>query len=346
MERALQAVLDKTVDGKRVFGTSFALKKESLRWNGASGDMSKDQAYFIASTTKLFTTAIVLHLRSEGKLNLEDRISKYLDKSTLDGLHRFKGKEYAEDLTITQLLAHTSGLPDYFQGKGAKGISLEDELKSGMDQDLTFDKVVERTKALKPLFVPGAHKKANYSDTNFRLLGKIIENISDKAYSENCNDLIIRPLDLSETYLYQDSSDSTPKTLYYREKELNIPKAMASFGPDGGMVSTSAEMLIFIESFFTGKLFPEQYLAGLQTWNKIFFPMRSGTGLHMFKLPWIFDPTGAVPQFLGHSGLSGAIAFYSPAENLYVAGTVNQLAHPDLSFKTMIKLAQAVKKNS
>lgn len=344
-EKPLQAILDKTVDGKKVFGTSFAIKKDSFIWFGASGDLTKDQPYFIASTTKLFTTAIVLHLKSENKLNLEDKISKYLDESVLNGLHVYKGKDYSAELTIKDLLAHTSGLPDYFQGKEANGKSLEDDIKNGNDQFWTFEQAIERTKTMKPLFVPGTENRANYSDANFQLLGKIIETIMHKPYFQNCNDLIITPLGLLKTYLYQDATDKTPKTLYYTANEVNIPKAMTSFGSDGGIVSTSADMLIFIEAFFTGKLFPSEYINGLQKWNKIFFPMRSGIGIHLFKLPWVFNPTGAVPYFIGHSGLSGALAFYSPKENIYVVGTVNQVAHPDISFKTMIKLTRIVMKN-
>jgi CubicO group peptidase (beta-lactamase class C family) len=71
--------------------------------------------------------------------------------------------------------------------------------------------------------------------------------------------------------------------------------------------------------------------------------MQSGVGLHLFKLPWMFNPTGAVPVFIGHSGLSGALAYYSPKENMFIVGTVNQIAHPDMSFKTMIKLVSKAK---
>jgi CubicO group peptidase (beta-lactamase class C family) len=343
-EKSLQTVLDKTVDGKKIFGTSFAIKKEGFTWFGASGNLSNDQAYFIASTTKLFTTAIILQLRSEGKLKLEDKISKYLDKSIMNGLHFYKGNDYSDEITIKHLLAHTSGLADYFQGKGTNGKSLEDELKNGRDLFWTIEQAIERTKAMKPLFIPGTKNKANYSDANFQLLGKIIEVITNKSYSDNCDNLIIKLLNLSNTYLYKDSTDKTPKALCYKTNELDIPKAMTSFGADGGIVSTSANMLVFIEAFFTGKLFPKEYINDLQEWNKIFFPMKSGIGIHMFKLPWIFNPTAAVPYFIGHSGLSGALAFYSPKENLFVVGTVNQVAHPDISFKTMIKLAQIVMK--
>jgi D-alanyl-D-alanine carboxypeptidase len=343
-EKSFQTILDKLVDGKKVFGTSFAIKKDTLVWYGASGNLSIDQPYFIASTTKLFTTAIILKLRSESKLSLSDKISNYIDESILTGLHIYKGKNYSEELTIRHLLAHTSGLPDYFQGKGTNGKSLENEIIEGNDQFWTFEQAIERTKKMAPLFAPGTKGKANYSDANFQLLGKIIETISHKSYSENCQTFIIQPLGLTKTYLYQDSSDKTPKTLYYKSKELNIPKAMTSFGADGGVVSTSTDMLIFIEAFFTGKLFPLTYIPELQDWNKIFFPMRSGIGIHLFKLPWFFNPTGAVPYFIGHSGLSGALAYYSPKENIFVVGTVNQVAHPDISFKTMIKLTQQIMK--
>lgn len=344
-EKSLQSVLDKTVDNKKVFGASFAIKKEDLVWEGASGNISIDQPYFIASTTKLFTTAIILKLREEGKLSLDDRISKYLDQSILNRLHVYKGKEYSQELTIKHLLAHASGLPDYFQDKGSNGKSLENELLGGNDQYWSFDQAIEKTKAINPLFAPGTKEKAHYSDANFQLLGKIIEVITNKTYAESCLDFVIKPLGLSKTYLYQDATDKRPKSLYYKSNELHVPKAMTSFGADGGIVSTSADMLDFIEAFFKGKLFPSTYIAELQEWNRIFFPMRPGIGIHLFKLPWIFNPTGAVPYFIGHSGLSGALAYYSPKENIFVVGTVNQVAHPDISFKTMIKLTQkALKK--
>jgi D-alanyl-D-alanine carboxypeptidase len=335
-----QSILDNNTDEKKVFGASFAIKRDSLTWQGASGNLTSESPYFIASTTKLFTTAIILHLKSLGELELEDRINKYLDPSIMAALHIYKGKDFSDEITIKHLLAHTSGLPDYFQGKGSDRKSWEIELKNGNDQFWTFEKAIDRTKELKPLFKPGSKNKANYSDTNYQLLGKIIETITTKSYAKNCEELIIKPLQLIQTYLYTDISDTTPKTMYYKRNELPIPKAMTSFGADGGIVSTSADMLVFVEAFFSGRLFPKEYIDNLQEWNPIFFPMKSGVGIHLFKLPWVFNPSGVIPYFIGHSGLSGALAYFSPTENLYIVGTVNQIGHPDMSFKTMIKLAR------
>ncbi|HPX77101.1 MAG TPA: serine hydrolase domain-containing protein, partial [Bacteroidales bacterium] len=108
--KSLQAILDKKVDGKKIFGTSFALKKDNTVWQGASGNLSIDQPYFIASTTKLFTTAIILKLKEEGKLSLDDKIHQYVDISVLFRLHLYQKKDYSQEISIKHLLSHTSGL--------------------------------------------------------------------------------------------------------------------------------------------------------------------------------------------------------------------------------------------
>lgn len=340
----LQQILVQTIDNKLVFGTSFAVKKGEMVWYGAAGNLNEDSQFFIASTTKLFTSAIILKLRSEGKLQLDDQISKYIDESILRGLHLNKGQDYTSKITVRHLLSHTSGLADYFQDQSSHGQSLESELKNGKDQSWGFEEVMERAKNQPALFIPGKKGKAHYSDTNFQLLGRIIENITQMSFADCCMEFIIQPLGLSQTYLYTDENDRRPANIFFKDKELMIPKAMSSFGPDGGMVSTTHDMLVFIESFFEGKIFPKEYFEELKSWNRIFFPMRSGVGIHQFKLPWIFNPFGAVPEFIGHSGLSGALAYYSPQENLYIVGTVNQIDKPDISFRTMIKLARVVMK--
>ena len=338
--KQLQAILDKLVDHKKVFGTSFAIKHKDEIWQGAAGNIAIDQPYFIASTTKLFVTAIILNLKSKGKLRLTDKISNYLNADIMRGLHVLKGVDHADQLTINHLLSHTSGIPDYFQKKGPNGKSLEDEITAGNDQDWTFEQAIARSKKMPASFVPGKKGKAHYSDTNFQLLGKIIENITQQSFASNCLVMICTPLELTQTYVYHDASDQSPTPLYYKSETLHIPKAMASFGADGGVVSTSGEMLTFIEGFFAGKLFPQDYIEGLMKWNRIFFPLSSGVGIHKVKLPWIFNPSGAVPELFGHSGLSGALAFYGASKNIYISGTVNQVAHPEISFRTMIRLIQ------
>ena len=118
---------------------------------------------------------------------------------------------------------------------------------------------------------------------------------------------------------------------------------MASFGPDGGVVATVDDLMTFLRGFFEGALFDSAVLPSLQTWNRIFFPLQYGVGLARFKWPRLFSPLAEQPELLGHSGLSGAFAFYAPGRRTYLAGTVNNIAHPDRSFRLMLALLGALR---
>lgn len=338
----MQELLNKIIDNKKVFGTSYCLKYKGDTWCGASGNLNTHSQYYIASTTKLFVSAIILNLKSKGKLDLDDKIAKYLDVDVLNRLHVFKGEDFSNEISVKNILAHTSGLPDYFEQKDQEGKSLHSKITNGEDRYWTFEDALDITRAGKPLFQPGSKGRAHYSDTNFQLLGQIIERISGKSLSDVLNEIIYKPLNLTQTYIYKDIQDNNPKPLYFRNRELNIPKAMSSFGPDGGMVSTSSEMIIFLDAFFNGLIFPKQYIENMKVWNKIFFPVESGIGFHRFNLPWVFNPFGKIPELIGHSGLSGTLAYACPDKELYIAGTVNQVAYPDTSFRLAIKLIQKI----
>ena len=344
IQEKLQRILDQAIDGKKIFGTSFCIQIGNERWSGSSGNLNVSDPFFIASTTKLFTSALIFNLIAQGKLQLSDKISNFFDAKLIDNLVVIKGKDYSAQITIQQLLAHTSGIADYFQVKDADGISWEKALKSGTDQSWDFEQLMERSKLLKARFIPGTLGKAHYSDTNFQLLGRIVEMIHQKPLEELIRTQIAEPLGLKNAYLYRDVNDTTPKCMYFERNELNIPKAMVSFGPDGGIVSTSNELMDFLVAFFTGKFFPANQFSMMQQWNKIFFPMESGVGLHRFKLPWFLNPFGQVPEMIGHSGLSGALAYFIPSKNTYITGTVNQIAYPDRSFRLAISLMQQASK--
>jgi CubicO group peptidase (beta-lactamase class C family) len=334
-----QQIVNNAVDNKKVFGVVVCIRKNDDTFISSVGNLNVESQYFIASITKLYVTGLILKLREQAKINFDDKISKYLKQDIIQGLHIYKGVEYSNEITIKQLMAHTSGLPDYFQQKKESGKSLLGELTSGNDQQWNFEKVMIEVKKMKPKFKPGEKGKALYSDTNYQLLGKIIEHVTDKNLSENFTKYIFQPLDLTKTYLYQDSKDTIPAVMYFKNKQLNIPLAMTSFGPDGGIVSTARESMIFIRAFFNGQLFPKEYLSEImKEWNKIFFPFQYGVGIAKFKLPRIFSPFKPVPELIGHGGLSGAFAYYLPGKDICLTGTVNQINNPGIPYKLMIKL--------
>ncbi len=338
----LQKILDKTVDNKLIYGATVNITGEGVSWQGASGNLDVNSAYFIASITKLYTTALVMQLRAEGKLQLNDKISKYLPEEIMRGLHVYKGIDYSDSITIRHLLSQTSGLQDYFLGAQPSGKSLYEELVDGNDKSWTFEECITLAKTMPPAFKPGEKGKALYGDTNFQLLGKIIALIYNKPIQEVLQEKIFNPLKLKNTYLYHDATDKKPETMYFKTDTLPIPLAMTSFGPDGGIVSNTAESMIFLKAFFDGTLFPKSYLEEMYQWNPVMYPLEYGVGLMRFKLPAIFTFGNKIPAYYGHSGLSGAFAFYCPEKNLFFTGTVNQIHKPGTSFKLMVKLMSAL----
>ena len=86
--------------------------------------------------------------------------------------------------------------------------------------------------------------------------------------------------------------------------------------------------------------FPKERLGELEKWNSIFFPFKYGVGIQKFKIPRILSLFQSVPEMIGHCGSTGSVAFYVPDMDIYITGTVNQQAKPNVTFQTTIKIIQ------
>lgn len=316
------------VDNKSTFSVAMKVESEdaSLSWSGAAGSMQVEDKYFIASVTKMYITVLVMKLIDEGKLSLEDKISKYLSSDLCSKLHVFKGVDYSDQLTIKHLISNTSGIPDYFFHKQENGRTVADDLLEGKDEAWPLERTIGLIKGLKPKFKPGT--KAAYSDSNYQLLGKIIEEVSGLSIPEIMKTYIFDPLGLKNTYVYQDISDNMPAPFYYGSKKLWLPNYMTSIGPEGGIVSTVDEVMVFLKAFFGGIFFPKEKIANLKEWKMIFPPpglFQFGIGLEKLWIPRIMFPFKYPGEILGFWGQTGTFAFYNPKTDLYFCGATNQV---------------------
>jgi CubicO group peptidase (beta-lactamase class C family) len=338
-ENKIQELISKQVDNKNCFGTVLSIHKNNETKTFSAGNIKKDTQFFIASTTKLFTSALIFQLFDENKLDFDDYIHKYLDSQIINNLHTYKNKDYSREIKIKHLLSQSSGLSDYFEDKNTdtKTDSLLEDLTKGIDNIWTFEDAIILAKKMSHKFPP-SDNKAFYSDTNYQLLGKIIENILENSIENILYNKIIEKLNLQNTYLYVNEDDDRPIDIYFKKKKLHIPKAMSSFKADGGIVSTADEMIIFLRAFFENILFEFDIKNYAHKWNRVMYPLEYGLGIMRFKLPWILSPKFKSMEFVGHSGLSGAYAFYNPDKNVYLTGTVNQINNPGQSFKLMLKI--------
>jgi len=329
-EKLLNTIFDQIITKKRIYSAVLQVDNSdgSFSWSKAGGNMNVNSRYSIASVTKLYVTAVVMRLIEENRITLCDKITKYLPESLWKGLHVLNRVDYSKEITIGHLISNTSGLPDYFFHKQPDGKTVADNLMTGNDQPWPLDKTIGLIKNLKPRFIPGATGKASYSDSNYQLLGRIIENITDKAIGEVFHEYIFSVLDFKNTYTYKDINDDTPVPFYYNTKKLWLPNYMASITAEGGIISTAREVMIFLKEFFKGRFFPQNKITDLKQWNLILPPpgmFYFGIGLEKLFTPKIFSPFKPIKEILGFWGQTGSFAFYNPDTDLYFCGTTNQI---------------------
>ena len=333
----LNHLLSQMVDNKNIFSAVMKIENTdgSISWSGASGQIKVDDRYFIASVTKLYITAVVMRLIADGKISLADKISKYLPKHYCSGLHVLNGVDYSHKITIEHLISNTSGIPDYFFHKQDNGKTAADDLLEGNDNEWPLEKTIGLIKKMRPNFKPGANSfwpgteyKASYSDTNYQLIGEILEGLTGKSISDVFKDYIFSELNFQNTYVYENTEDISPAPFYYGSKKLWLPRYISSVGPEGGIVSNVHEVMIFLKEFFSGRFFPVEKINDLKKWNLILPPpglFLYGIGLEKIWIPWIASPFKHPGDILGFWGQTGSFAFYNPKSDLYFCGTTNQI---------------------
>lgn len=326
LDQEIQTIIKKT----NIFSGVFCVESgsDNFSWTTTVGDMQIDSHYFIASVTKLYVTAIVMRLIEEKKLNLSDSIAKYLPGEYMQGLHVLKGVDYSNIITVNNLISNTSGLPDYFFHKQYDGKTAASKLLEGVDESWHLEKTINTVKKLKPNFAPGKKGKVSYSDTNYQLLGKIIEIVTGKSICEVFKEYIFDELNLSNTYAYIDLYDDSPVPFYYKSKKIWLPKYMVSITAEGGIVSTAEESMLFLKEFFKGRFFPKENIEELKKWNFMLPPpglFLYGVGLEKLWTPRIISPFKPIKEILGFWGQTGSFAWYNPDTDLYFCGTTNQI---------------------
>ena len=107
---------------------------------------SSNQPYHVASIGKMFTATLVQMLAERRLLGLKDTITTHLAPSVLERLFIYRGDDYANQVTIEQLLGHTSGVADYFEGGTSNGKSFMDEVISNPQYHWTPSKLLDFTR--------------------------------------------------------------------------------------------------------------------------------------------------------------------------------------------------------
>lgn len=258
-----------------------------------------DTRYRIGSITKMFTAVMVFQLIEEGKLTLPTPLAKY-----------FPSVPNADKITIGNLLNHRSGIHNFTSNPG---------IMEYMVQPKTQEEMVEFIAKSKSDFEPDT--KTDYSNSNFVLLGYIIEKITGKKYPDNLNQRIVSKLQLKNTYygtktdLKKNESYSYKKSdkwVQQPETDMSVPAGA------GALVSTPADLNLFITGLFAGKLISTNSLNQMKT-------IQDGLGMGMIQVPF-----GTKKGYGHNGGIDGFVSslYYFQEDGLAVSVCSNGTSYP------------------
>lgn len=338
LDQHLQTLINK--ECSKAYNHAAILRVQSgdgqVDFKGSAGDTAPETRFPIASITKLFTATLTMQLVTKGQIKLDQTVQSILTDVDLSRLHVVKGVDYGATLTVRNLLHQTSGLADYYES------DLATDLKAGNDRSYGLEDVLSMTRALPPQAAPDSGR-SYYSDTNFQLLGAVIEAGTGQSFDQALQTRICAPLGLTQTAAMIGTDVGLP--VYHKDQLLNIPQILTSMGPDGGIISTLDEMMIFLRAFMQNQLFQPEAAAQMRQWNRLFFPFSYGYGLMRINLPLWMTLFRSTPELIGHSGANGAFAFYAPELDVYVIGTFNQTDAPRRPIGFMFKVLSLITKH-
>lgn len=259
--------------------------------------LTEDSRFAIASITKTFTAVMILQLVEEGKLQLTQTLDEF-----------FPQVPNAEKITIGQILAHRSGIPNVI---GDQQSRRDDAAR--MTRDDMHALIVNAT----PDFEPDS--QAAYSNSGYFLLDLIVEQVTGKTYAQALQEMVAAPLGLQDTYLVSERVDVTKNESLTYWRFGNVWKPGRETHPViFEIVSTPADMATFIEALFDLKLISQASLDQMTT-------IRDGEGLGIVTF------TFADRTFYGHTGGGdnyGSWLMYLPEEQLAISYAANAKVHP------------------
>ncbi|MFE7411297.1 serine hydrolase domain-containing protein [Streptomyces laurentii] len=241
----------------------------------------------VGSNTKTFTAVVVLQLVAEGKVALDASVETYLP-----GLLRGDGID-GRQITVRQLLQHTSGLPDYTHYLG---------------EDIRFyapGELLDLALAHEAHFAPGV--KWEYNNTNYLVAGLLVEKVTGRSLAEQIERRVVRRIGLRHTYFPAPGEvalrERHPRG--YDQESAGAPLVDATeWDPSwawaaGQMVSTNSDLNRFFSALLSGRLLPKAQLDQMRTTVAATYPFPAGA---RYGLGLVSRPLSCGGVFWGHGG--------------------------------------------
>ncbi|HKK60995.1 MAG TPA: serine hydrolase domain-containing protein [Bacteroidales bacterium] len=316
---ALELALEEWVTPDFHYGVSAAIIfEDGTEWVKSAGtekpgsSLETGHLIWIASITKTMTGAIILQLADEGRLSLEDPVSKWLPEM----------ENINPEITIRQLLNHTNGLENYTNHQGLW-------TKANQDKTHVFSAQELMEYVGPPAFEPGT--KTQYTNTSFVLLGLIAEAVSGKPLVNRYRKRLWEPLGLKQIFLPGHETATSPVATAWHltratTNTIEPLKEMSVISTGSyafGLFANAQSVARWGKELFTGSIISEKMRAEMLEFVPAAgnIPGESGAGLGIRKYNFLGR------EQWGHSGGSpfgSSLIIYDPETGITVAVLMNQ----------------------
>jgi CubicO group peptidase (beta-lactamase class C family) len=266
-------------DGKVLFSKGLGIADLSH-----SAPVTTTTKFRIGSVTKQFTAAAILKLQEEGRLNVNDKLSKFIPDYPR-----------GDEVTIHHLLTHTSGI---------KSFTSKPDFMASATSPATVEQMIASFKNDPFDFNPG--EKFSYNNSGYFLLGHIIEKVSGKSYGDYLRDTFFEPLGMHDTGVHSSTVVLEHEATGYNYQSGKTAKAldwdMSRAGAAGNLYSTVEDLMRWNEGIFGGKVLSEESL------KAAFTPVKLSSGdepMMAYGYGWMMGERRGLKTISHGGGLDG-----------------------------------------
>jgi D-alanyl-D-alanine carboxypeptidase len=294
VEAGLQQVLDRAVVKPGTFAPgaiAYYGDPQYASWSGSAGvgelqartPMRVDDRIRAGSILKTFLAAVTLQHVEEGRLSLDQKLPELLPRTVTERIAS------ADRITLRMLLNHTSGIPEW----------VNDEVHVRIVREpahvYTDDEALEIATGQPAVFPPGT--SWSYSNTNYTLVGMILERVGGASWRAQVRTRVIDRLRLTSTHLPEPGDHTVPGNYAHGYLDLDgkavdlsdVDPSMAGAAGGNAMITTVQDLARFVEALFAGRLFKRpETLAAMTTLvdapHPSGLPHRYGLGLESYTI--------------------------------------------------------------
>jgi CubicO group peptidase (beta-lactamase class C family) len=282
-------------DGEVLYRKAFGMADLELEVK-----MTPDNVFRIGSITKQFTACAILKLAEEGKLDLQDDITRFIADYPTHGYH----------ISIEHLLTHTSGIKSY--------TGMEEWTAELRRKDFTTAELVDLFKNQPMDFAPG--EEYRYNNSAYFLLGYVVELISGMSYGDYIDSTFFKPLGMKNSYYgstsriipHRASGYSMDRGIYKNAEFLSMTQPHGA----GALISTVDDLYTWYRAVMDGEVISDKSLKKATTSYVLNNGRKTGYGYG-----WSLGNIQRSPRISHGGGINGYLtaSIYLPEEELFVA---------------------------